>query len=488
MLIFRVSYCILIAYAHNRHRVAVKRIPQHSPPWPMIGIPKSTNSRTAVRWAGWASLLASALTHDFCPGANRFAYWLKHPLAILALAALVSLIIGLSVAPQGYVVCGGIATVMGLGIIWPWVGILGVRASLRFERRRAREGDRVAATLTVRNRMPWPAWGLVLERGFVPVAEQGGPLTTTADTSSVALALARVPGFSQCDFGWDFEPPCRGDYPLATPLLTTAFPFGLWKRKRPVAVETRLLAWPRIVPLEALPLDQGNSWTLGALSNRRSGHEGEVIGTRPYRLGDLLRHVHWAQTARQGQMIVCERQASLASSVRVVIDTHAASHAGSGSDSSLEWTLRIAASVCHSLLEHDTRLAIELDGSTLVVEPGGAGEQRLNDTLARFRPEVSATALAGRPSLRRTKSHRNSSREMEIVVTTSRAAIRWSRTGDGNRRLIVLNICREEAQEGSALENLIQATWFTLEASGDIAAQLRHHWGKRCRDEWCAAQ
>ena len=31
----------------------------------------------------------------------------------------------------------------------------------------------------------------------------------------------------------------------------------------------------------------------------RPGNEGDVIGVRPYRHGDRLRSIHWAQTARR---------------------------------------------------------------------------------------------------------------------------------------------------------------------------------------------
>lgn len=434
--------------------------------------------------------LGIILTHDFCPWANRYVHWLKHPLFVLTLAALVSLAIGMSVAHQGYVAFGGIVTVLLLGVLWPWIGMLGLRASLRFERRRAREGDRVAAILTVTNRMPWPAWGLVLERGFVPVGESTGQVLATSDSAGVTLALARVPGFSQSDFRWDFEPPCRGDYPLAVPLLTTSFPFGLWTRQRRVEVASRLLVWPRIVPLEALPLEQGTSWTLGALSPRRSGHEGEVIGTRLYRPGDLLRHVHWAQTARQGQMIVCERQASLTSSVRVVIDGSAAAHVGCGPNSLLEWTLRVAASVCHSLLDHDARLLVQLGDSLLDIAPGGKGEERLNDALARFQPAVSILAemrpeTSHRP--RRATKSRQRSNELEIVVTTDRAAADWSLDGIYNRRIIVLN-AQNEITAGANHSKQSSGIWFALDSGGDVAVQLQDSWERACRNEWCAAQ
>ncbi len=267
-------------------------------------------------------------------------------------------------------------------------------------------------------------------------------------------------------------------YPLALPLLTTAFPFGLWTHQRRVEVASRLLVWPRIVPLEALPLDQGRSWTLGGLSDRRSGQEGEVIGTRLYRPGDLLRHVHWAQTARQGQMIVCERQASLTSSVRVVIDGSAAAHVGRGPNSSLEWTLRVAASVCHALLDHDARLLVALGDSLLDIAPGGKGKERLCDALARFQLAESITAAVqpgGASRQQRAARSRHRSSELEIVVTTDRAAADWSRDAGCDRRIIVLSIYDEMSAWPSREKPSLNA-WFVLDCGRDVAVQLKDSW------------
>ena len=39
------------------------------------------------RLLNWLQQTNAALNHDFCPGANRWVYWLKNPLLSLLLAA-----------------------------------------------------------------------------------------------------------------------------------------------------------------------------------------------------------------------------------------------------------------------------------------------------------------------------------------------------------------------------------------------------------------
>ena len=165
--------------------------------------------------------LADASTHDFCPWANRYVYWLKQPIGWFLSGAAAALLIGLSVAPQALVVFAAIVVVIVVGVAWPWIGMRGISCSLAFDRRRTVEGARVPVRITVVNRWPWPLWGLMVDRGFVP--HDAGSIN-----ESPAVSLARVPGWSQTTFEWDFEPQQRGRYPLETPRFSTGFPFGIW--------------------------------------------------------------------------------------------------------------------------------------------------------------------------------------------------------------------------------------------------------------------
>jgi uncharacterized protein (DUF58 family) len=435
-------------------------------------------------WPWGLAQLAPLFTHDFCPWANRYVYWLKHPLAVLALVAAVSGLIGLSVAPQGYVVCASVVAVKALGIVWPWVAMRGLEARLRFDRRRAREGETVSATLTVVNRMPWPVWGVMLEKGLLPSVpapqEPGG-----TSPLEIALALDRIPAFCQCDFCWDYKPPLRGEYPQQNPRLSTAFPFGLWKAGRPVAVHARLLVWPRIVPLPELPFPQGHHWTAEPLPAPCSGQEEELLGTRPYRRGDSLRHIHWAQTARHEELIVCERQVHRAMSVRLLFDVGREDHFGSGPDSSFEWTLRIAASFCHLLLARHTRLTVEWGQESRVVPPGQAGERQINDALARLAPPRNEGGCLAGPRGGGTSSRRPPSC-LEIVITTRAAFSRWARASGGACRRIVLVLgCGEEQASPPTLLRS-EAIVLPVDLSRDVAEQLRLYGSKLCHDAWAA--
>jgi uncharacterized protein (DUF58 family) len=417
------------------------------------------------------------LTHDFCPWANRYADWLRQPLTVLALTGGMALIIGWSVAPQGFVVFASVVAVILVGIAWPWVGTLGLHATLRFGRLRVREGERVSARLTVINHMPWPVWGLVLEGGWVP---QATPVTEERPKvgNGVLLALDRVPGWSQCEFVFDLEPRLRGEYPRGIPRLSTAFPFGLWRSMRPVATPSRLLVWPQIVRLKGMPSPCGDDWAAEMRSLRRSGQEGEVLGTRPYRRGDLLRHVHWPQTARHGHLIVCERQVSGRAAVRVWFDVDLRPSANAHSAG--EWTLRIVASLCRLCVMHQVRLVVQWQHGFHVVEPTDASERKFNDALATFPLARGRDVASHHRATQCAPAQRHGERELRIVVT-SNLEVRHRPPDTGGLRPILLFVGSGTGLKSSPQPRGPAAIEVLLDVCGDVAAQLRDEWARICR-------
>jgi uncharacterized protein (DUF58 family) len=315
--------------------------------------------------------LVSALTYDFCPWANHWVYWMKRPIASLGLAAVVALACAVFVKPLALIAFGGVVFVLVLGYLWPSLAVRGLACALRCQQERVTEGEPVRTVIQIKNRWPWPVWGLAIEGGL---------------GTDESVALARVAGWSTAEFAWEFVPKCRGEYPATSPQLVTGFPFGLRLACRPVTVERTVLVWPRIMPLETL-LDAAETRPSDDhFSDRRVGDSGDMTGTRLFRDGDSLRRVHWAQTARQGRMIVCERQAPAQAAIRVVFDSDPRLHRGHGRDGTLEWSIRIAASVCGAYHRENAHVECCFGHETIPLSPGRQGWKKFLDALARWQP------------------------------------------------------------------------------------------------------
>ena len=264
--------------------------------------------------------------------ANRLEPLFRHPLTILGVAAVAAWLCGLVLNPRGLALAAGLLCVMALGIAWPWISLRGLQGTLSFEKSRGREGQPLAARLTFRNRAPWAAWGLAL---------RFGPDSQFAATH---LALSHLPGGAESHFDWTFTPDRRGEHPDRA-WVASGFPFGLRESARSLAVEKPVLVWPLLFPVGPVPEEAGGDDSDGSSLRDRPGDAGDLLGVRFYRRGDPLRRVHWGQTARHGELIVCERQSASSPRVQIVLDTDPAAHHGTGPQGSLEWAIRVAASL-----------------------------------------------------------------------------------------------------------------------------------------------
>lgn len=326
----------------------------------------------------WGAKLAALLTHDF-KEADKYVDWIWTPLGSLLLAATATLLGGFFLHPQCFVMFAGILGMLVLGAAWPWLALAGLSGRLSFSKARCREGDEVELTIAVRNWLPWGTWGLM-----VLGLEREGILTAAAARGQ---GLPHAPGRRETRRSWTFTPPCRGAYPVGRPLLACGFPFGLWLAKKPLTLEGELLVWPRTLPVGSLPEEAGEQNQDRGVYCDQPGTMGDILGVRPYRRGDPLRRIHWPQSARHDRLIVCERQSVALPTVRLVLDLDPTAHRGAGPDGSLEWSIRVVASLVEGWREAGARLELAFGTKFFGSDAGLSQQHRLFDALARIVPE-----------------------------------------------------------------------------------------------------
>lgn len=341
--------------------------------------------------------------YDFCPGANRYVAWFKQPVGWFLVAGIASATAGLCVAPQAWWVCLVVLVVLAMGVIWPWLSMRGLSATLTFDRRRCHEGGEVRATLAITNRWPWPVWGLM-----VPADSWG----TYDEADAPLTSLAQVPAWAESHFEFTLMPPRRGVYPVEPPRLTTGFPFGIWSAQKGIRCKQALVVWPQCVPCKAVPQWQGQpSATSGALVDR-AGHDGDLLSARPYVQGDSLRRVHWIHTARRDSLIVCERQMASQSQIVLVLDPIA--FGPDCSQETCDWGLRVMAGLCRDYHLKSYALSMELNGQRVRVPTHSAGLRSAFDRLARYQPQFPKTAAEAHST-----GVRASGYGMTLWITTS---------------------------------------------------------------------
>jgi uncharacterized protein (DUF58 family) len=333
-----------------------------------------------------AETLNRLLNVDFCPWANRYVYWLKQPIGWVVLAFIASLLLGIYVSAQAFLAAAAIAAIGIIGCVWPWIAMQGIRGELSWAVQRCDEGESVRTTLELVNRLPIPAFGLFIETDHAIASQSAAP--------EEPICLSQVPPLAKSWFDWDCSPKRRGMYPKQTVRLATAFPFGVWTCYRRLEVSAPLIVWPHRVRLIDTPESNGApSVGIGAPSTQ-TGDEGDWMGVRPYRPGDALRQVHWAQTARRDSLVVFERQARARQEVSIYFDSQAAHRI---EETEQDEMLRILASLTQHFMNHSWLVHVHFNQKWQSLRGGHASRQAWLDQLAQWTPDIDALAF---PSVR----------------------------------------------------------------------------------------
>ena len=321
--------------------------------------------------------VGQALNHDFCPQLNKFVYWLKEPIGWVISAALISAVVGVYIGPQGFLVMWTALAFLILGIAWPWLCMKGLSCSLEFDESRAVEDRAINPKLKIVNRWPIPVFGLTVEGPFLQ--------DSSKDDADVAVGLQKLSPISVSKFDWEITPENRGILPGGEVNLVTGFPFGLYQSSKKIQVNQTVIVHPKCANLETTTGLSGQVVNIRGALTDRSGKHGDIIGVRQFQRGDSLRDIHWSQTARHNRLIVRERQISTQPKILVGIDLGSTNQMNPGSDSSFEWSIRIAASICGTFNEYQAKvdlLCIGLGDAFAELKSNARGLNTIFDFLA----------------------------------------------------------------------------------------------------------
>lgn len=171
----------------------------------------------------------------------------------------------------------------------------------------------------------------------------------------------------------------RGEYVFAPPALLSGDPFGLVTAVRHMPEEeapsARLTVFPRPFPIGSLAIATDLSWSMsGVEPTSQAGASGDFLGTREYRPGDSVRAIHWPLSARMGELIVKEFERSASTEVTIFLDLDANAAWGSGREHTLEYAIRIAASVSEYAARRGNAVQLVAHANQWIVVPAGKGE------------------------------------------------------------------------------------------------------------------
>lgn len=171
------------------------------------------------------------------------------------------------------------------------------------------------------------------------------------------------------------------DYPVPTPRrgLVTVGPVrvravgltGMAARTAGTGSVDHVRVLPRRIPVTTLPAGHRRAVTGGDDSTELGGTD--LVGLHEYTIGDDLRRLHWATSARTGTLMVREDAEPSEPHVCVVLDDRAASYPGSGAAEPFEDAVELAAALCRLTLEAGHPLRFQVASRRVsVTVPGSA--------------------------------------------------------------------------------------------------------------------
>ncbi|GAB4455842.1 MAG: hypothetical protein OHK0029_12610 [Armatimonadaceae bacterium] len=190
------------------------------------------------------------------------------------------------------------------------------------------------------------------------------------------------------------NPSKRGVYKLGPARLETTDPLGLFTFSATLPVDSEVVVHPE--PLVARDLTMGGEGTFGIRERdgkTRRGDGMDFHGVREYRHGDALRRVHWRTTARTGELVVVEFERAYQQDIVIGLDLLAGSDHGSGRETTLEYAVKVAATLVVRTLSAGGGVTLITQNHRAVVKPRegdpDAARFHLFDILARATADAS---------------------------------------------------------------------------------------------------
>ena len=308
--------------------------------------------------------LARLFHSDFCPSLNRYVYWMKEPIGWFAAAAFVSLLVGAFLSPLGWALAAGLLAIIAGGLLFPLLAVRFAQCKIEPLIQELHEGEESELLLTITNPLPMPLWGLTIN-GYLTDLEDTATARAEGGSLRPEICLSSVPMLSSATFRLPIKAAYRGRYPLELPQIACAFPFAIWTARRQLTDVKSVTVWPMLIRLTNL-MELGGRRTAEIGFGNRPGTHGDFLGVRRFRRGDALRSIHWVQSARTGELVVCERAAPQQQEVLITVETDYPSSMflsrleKEEKRENLAWRIRIAASLVELLDARRVPVSLQL--------------------------------------------------------------------------------------------------------------------------------
>lgn len=230
----------------------------------------------------------------------------------------------------------------------------------------------------------------------------------------VRIPVPLLPRGKTVSHAYELSPKTRGVYDIGPLVAEWSDPFGLTRRRQPIAKAQRIIVHPRVEP--ALDRIVTRAWEDPPVRppiSKPWPTGFEFYGMREYSYGDDPRRIVWRAVAQYGTYLVRESEQGITDRINIVLDTDRRYHSPGQVSETFETAVSAVASLARKHLSDGLSVTIDTNGGQLVGDLRGRGKiVPLFDKLAGVKPEPESLTAALDRCLSRMTSHTHN-----IVVT-----------------------------------------------------------------------
>jgi len=320
--------------------------------------------------------MSTPRTRDRATRVRRRAGWRLRPAGWVLLIALVLVLLAAWNTGTNllYIVVGGLCSFLLISFVLAGWSLLRVRAS-REAPDAVHRGEPFSVTLRLENRKTLvPAMSIRVEHR-APVGHNGA--------KGFGGYIVKIPPRRAALVRLSERFDRRGVHPLPALDLVSAFPFGLFERRRRARDGHEVVVYPRVRAVRPGALQQLSG--AGAAPTFVRGHGDEFFSLRDYIPGDDVRQVAWRVSAHRGALTVREFARQTSRSIVFVLDTHRRTDL-EGFDDAFEDAVELVASLAVTFLNQQYTVSIVTPGRRLPEGEGNTHRRKALDMLARVEP------------------------------------------------------------------------------------------------------
>jgi uncharacterized protein (DUF58 family) len=231
------------------------------------------------------------------------------------------------------------------------------------------EDDILNIKIDIKNKRRLPAYFFELV-DMLPFAAPG--------EKEKSLFILDIGGGEDKKFNYTAECYKRGLWRIGPLTLISQDALGFFKIKKMLNVFSDILIYPSLFRIFAFPpLAKGSVSWMGVETAKISGDSHEFFGVREYQRGDAMSRIHWPSTARHNKLIVRQFERNAVQEVTIVLDLKKGHDIGSGRDTTLEYSVKIAGSIARYLSNEGAFVQMIGYGKENVLLPFGKGESHM---------------------------------------------------------------------------------------------------------------